>query len=96
MSFSRSGRIARLRAGLGAACRPLVGSLMGDSSPWDRGALEAHWMHNVRSREIQDRLARARHQRCGLLGRSIPWQRRYLDGLIWGMENELKRRSGGW
>ena len=63
-------------------------------SPWDRGSLEAHWMHNVRTREVEARLARARQQRAGVVGRSIPWRRRYLDGLIWGIENELKRRGG--
>lgn len=93
MAFSRTGWVVRLCAGLGAACRHLVELLVGETSPWDRGALEAHWMHNVRTHEIEARLWRSRQDRDGLVARSIPWRRRYLDGLIWGMENELKRRG---
>jgi len=62
-------------------------------SPWDRGVLEAHWMGSVRTHRVREHQARALKQRRGLLARLWPPRRRYLDGLLWGIEGELRRRG---
>lgn len=62
-------------------------------TPWDRGVLEAHWMNPLRTQQIRDRRDRALRQRRGVLARIWPRRRRYLDGLLWGIAAELKRRG---
>jgi hypothetical protein len=64
-------------------------------SPWDRGLLEAHRMNAIRTQQIRDRQAKATRQRRGLLARLWPPRRLYLDGLLWGIAGELKRRGKG-
>ena len=73
--------------------RQLLGNANGGLSPWDRGVLEAHWMGSVRTQRVRERQAKAIRQRRGFLAWLLPGRRHYLDGLIWGIEGELKRRG---
>lgn len=63
------------------------------TAPWERGVLEAHWMHNVPTHKLRERLERLRMRRRGPLAWLWPPRRKYLDGLIWGMVKELDRRG---
>lgn len=62
-------------------------------SPWDRGVLEAHWMGSVRTPQVLEIQSRAIRRRRGWLAWLLPGRRHYLDGLIWGIQKELKRRG---
>ena len=77
--------------------RVLFGSFTNIStlSPWDRGVLEAHWMHSVRSQQLRERQAKATRQRRGIFAKIWSPRRNYLDGLLHGLAGELKRRSKG-
>jgi hypothetical protein len=68
---------------------------IGTISSWDRGVLEAHRMNAIRTQQIRDRQAKATRQRRGLLAWLWPQRRLYLDGLLWGIAGELKRRGKG-
>jgi hypothetical protein len=73
----------------------ILQGLTADHAPWDRGVLEAHWMHNVPTRTLWTRLERARRRRSGPLSWVWPPRRKYLDGLIWGITREIGRREDG-
>ncbi|SIN72030.1 hypothetical protein SAMN05444166_0414 [Singulisphaera sp. GP187] len=64
-------------------------------SPWDRGSLEAHWMHTVRSQRLRELQAKAMRQRRGIYAKIWPPRRKYLDGLLHGLAGELHRRDKG-
>lgn len=64
-------------------------------SPWDRGVLEAHWMHSIRSQQLRERQTKAIRQRRGLYAKIWPPRRQYLEGLLHGLASEIKRRSKG-
>lgn len=70
-------------------------AIIQSNASWDRGVLEAHWMHNVPSHKLRERLERVRRRRKGVLAWLWPPRRQYLDGLIWGMIRELDRRDDG-
>ena len=62
-------------------------------SPWDRGVLDAHWFTGAPNAQLQANLDLARKKRRAFLALISPWRRKYLDGVIWGFEKELSRRS---
>lgn len=64
-----------------------------DLPPWDRGALHAHKLGAGPTRLIRRCLRKAKSKRQGILARLSKSRRRYLDGLIRGLENELSRRG---
>jgi|GEM_PF-2755537 len=64
-----------------------------DRNPWDRGILDAHWYTGAPDSFLQRSMATARVKRRRPLALLLPWRRRYLDGLIWGMQKELDRRA---
>jgi hypothetical protein len=70
-----------------------IGPSHAELSPWDKGVLDGHLMAPLRTHEVQERLNRAARQRNSLLSRLLPGRRRYLDGLIWSLESEIKRRG---
>lgn len=70
-----------------------IGPSQADLSPWDKGVLDGHRMAPLRTHEVRERLHRAARQRNSLLSRLLPGRRRYLEGLIWSLESEIKRRG---
>ncbi len=63
--------------------------------PWDRGRLLAHQISSGSTETIERSLRRAQKSRKGLLVWVIPGKKRYLDGLISGLEESLELRSRG-
>ncbi|WP_406693843.1 hypothetical protein V5E97_22670 [Singulisphaera sp. Ch08] len=70
-------------------------SNFGTLSPWDRGVLEAHWMHSVRTQKLRELQVKVTRQRGGFFAWIWPARRHYLDGLLHGLAGEIKRRSKG-
>lgn len=66
---------------------------IGTLSPWDRGVLEAHWMHSIRTQQLRERQVKVARQRRGIYAWIWPPRRQYLDGLLHGLAKEIKRRS---
>lgn len=73
--------------------RSLFGPSLSQLSSWDRGVLEAHWMGSVRTQKIRECQSRALRQRRGLFALLWPPRRRYLEGLLRGIDAELRRRG---
>lgn len=73
--------------------RVVVEFLVEDVPPWDRGSREAHTLSSAPTERIQECLDQAKARREELLTRLLPGRRRYLGGLIWGLEQELRRRE---
>lgn len=62
-------------------------------SPWDHGALHAHRICAGPTRVIHRCLRSAKRRRRGVLALIFKNRRRYLDGLIEGLEKEIKIRE---
>lgn len=62
-------------------------------TPRDQGALDAHRIGAGPTKEIERCLKQATWERRWGLGLIFPWRRRYLGGLIHGLEQELERRA---
>jgi hypothetical protein len=93
MDISGQGLAGRCRNEFARCWFYVVEYLTSDLSPWDRGVLEAHWVAGAPDRKIEDYLRRAKSRRRGPLAWISPWRRRYLDGMVWGLDRELRRRS---
>jgi hypothetical protein len=70
----------------------LVEFLTQERNPWDRGVLDAHWYTGAPTAQLQAALTLAKTRRRRFLALISAWRRKYLDGLIWGLEKELERR----
>jgi hypothetical protein len=66
--------------------------LQNELSAWDSGALDAHRIGGGPTRLIVRSLEEAKRKRGGILAKLIPTRRRYLDGLIEGLEKEMEKR----
>ncbi len=63
--------------------------------PWDLGALKAHQLSAVTPTPLLEHyLDRMRRRRRGLWAQILPGRKRYLDGMINGLEKSLERRQG--
>lgn len=71
----------------------MPGEMDGDLPPWDRGRLLAHRISAGPTKNVQRNLVKAKRDRRGLLGRILPGRKRFLDGLISGLEETLERRG---
>lgn len=71
----------------------MPGEMDGDLPPWDRGRLMAHRISAGPTKNVQRNLAKALRDRQSLLGRLLPGRKRFLDGLISGLEETLKLRG---
>lgn len=65
----------------------------GELPPWDRGRLMAHRISAGSTKNVQRNLKKATRDRQSLLGRLLPWRKRFLDGLISGLEETLEHRG---
>lgn len=66
--------------------------LQNELSAWDNGALDAHRIGGGPTRLIVRSLEQAKRKRRGILARLLRGRRRYLDGLIEGLEKEMEKR----
>jgi hypothetical protein len=66
-------------------------SISAGLTPWDRGTLQAHRISDGSIRGVYRRLDRARRKRRGLVAALLPWRRKFLDGLIFGLERTVSR-----
>ena len=66
---------------------------MGELPPWDRGRLLAHRISAGSTKNVHRTLAKALRDRAGFLCWFLPGRRRFLDGLISGLEETVEQRS---
>src|SRR6185312_12633883 len=67
-------------------------NLIEDLPPWDRGRLLAHQISAGPTDNMERSLEQAKRQRRSILLWILPGRRRYLDGLISGLETNLEQR----
>jgi hypothetical protein len=66
--------------------------MSGQMRAGEQGARDAYTINAGNTRLVQDHLHRAQRGRRRPLAWLSLWRRRYLDGLIHGLQNEVARR----
>lgn len=77
----------------GAILRFLGRSLVDDLPARERGTLDGYRIGGGATELVRSRLEQARAWRSGRWVRVVPGWGRYLDGLIAGLEREVRRRE---
>lgn len=68
-------------------------NMTGELPPWDRGRLIAHRISAGPTKNVRRNLNKAQRDRQFFLTWFLPGRRRFLDGLISGLEETLKQRE---
>lgn len=90
---SELGGVKSLNGPISTTWSRFVEFITNGAPPWDMGVLDAHWIAMGPMEQIRDELAQSRRRREGLLTWVWPWRRQYLDGMIWALEAEMRRRE---